>query len=144
MTTYLDTQYSRGNIPQPSTASANTQIISKDEIYSRRNIWIDHDIWCLFPSIFLLADEYIRMFRCEVLDKYTRDRTIDYGAEIVNDLVSSIDISDNHRTTKSQYTINYLEFQEGSQSRVPQSMNFNVILGGDGANFRVVKAMATG
>ena len=71
--TYLDIQDLRGNISQPSTASVNTQIMSKNEIYSCRNVWIDHDGWSLFPSIFLLADEYIGMFRCEVLDKYIHD-----------------------------------------------------------------------
>jgi len=92
----------------------------------------------------LQADEYIGMCRREVLDKYIRDRAIDYGAEIINGLVSSIDIPDDHKTTESQYTINYLEFQEGSRSGVPQSMNVDVIVGGDGANSRVAKAMDAG
>ena len=134
----------RGNIPQPLAASVKTKIISKHEIYSCRNIWIDHDGWCFFSSIFLLADEYIGMFRREVLDKDIRGRTIDYGAENFNGLVFSIDIPDDHTTTESKYTINYLEFQEGSQSDVPQSMNVNVILGGDGTNTRVAKTMAAG
>lgn len=92
----------------------------------------------------LQADEYIGMCRREVLDKYIRDRAIDYGAEIVNGLVSSIDIPDNHKTTESQYTINYLEFQEGSRSGVPKSMGVDVIVGADGANSRVAKAMDAG
>jgi len=92
----------------------------------------------------LQSDEYIGMCRREVLDKYIRDRAIDYGAEIVNGLVSSIDIPDDHKTSESQYTVNYLEFQEGSRSGVPKSMNVDVIVGGDGANSRVAKAMDAG
>ena len=84
------------------------------------------------------------MFRREVLDKYIRDHTIDSGAKIVNILVSSIDIQDDHKTTESQYTINCLEFQEVSQSGVPQSMNINVILSGEGANSKVAKAIDAG
>merc|ERR1712115_763866 len=78
------------------------------------------------------------------MDKYLRDRAIDFGAECVNGLVSSIDIPDNHKTAESQYTINYLEFQEGSRSGVPKSMDVDVIVGGDGANSRVAKAMDAG
>jgi len=92
----------------------------------------------------LQADEYIGMCRREVLDKYIRDRAIDYGADIVNGLVSSIDIPDDHKTSESQYTVNYLEFEEGSRSGVPKSMNVDVIVGGDGANSRVAKAMDAG
>jgi len=92
----------------------------------------------------LQPDEYIGMCRREVMDKYLRDRAIDFGAECVNGLVSSIDIPDNHITAESQYTINYLEFQEGSRSGVPKSMDVDVIVGGDGANSRVAKAMDAG
>merc|ERR1712161_50777 len=92
----------------------------------------------------LQPDEYIGMCRREVMDKYLRDRAIDYGADIVNGLVSSIDVPDDHKTSESQYTVNYLEFEEGSRSGVPKSMNVDVIVGGDGANSRVAKAMDAG
>jgi len=92
----------------------------------------------------LQADEYIGMCRREVMDKYLRDRAIDYGADIVNGLVSSIDVPDDHKTSESQYNINYLEFEEGSRSGVPKSMNVDVIIGADGANSRVAKAMDAG
>ena len=84
------------------------------------------------------------MCRREIMDKYLRDRAIDFGAECENGLFSSIDIPDNHITAESQYTINYLEFQEGSRSGVPKSMDVDVIVGGDGANSRVAKAMDAG
>merc|ERR550539_1583397 len=92
----------------------------------------------------LQPDEYIGMCRREIMDKYLRDRAIDFGAECVNGLVSSIDIPDNHKTTDSRYTINYLEFEEGSRSGVPKTMDVDVIVGGDGANSRVAKAMDAG
>merc|ERR1712160_166323 len=92
----------------------------------------------------LQPDEYIGMCRREVMDKYLRDRAIDFGAECVNGLVSSIDIPDNHKTSESQYTINYLEFQEGSKSGTPAEMEVDMVIGSDGANSRVAKAMDAG
>ena len=83
----------------------------------------------------LQPDEYIGMCRREVLDKYIRDRAVEYGAECVNGLVSSIDIPADHKTSESQYTINYLEFSEGSRSGVPNSMDVGLIIDGDGTNY---------
>jgi geranylgeranyl reductase len=60
----------------------------------------------------LKADEYIGMCRREILDKYIRDRAFEFGAECVNGLVTSIDLPADHKTSDSQYTINYQEYQE--------------------------------
>jgi geranylgeranyl reductase len=92
----------------------------------------------------LKPDEYIGMCRREIMDKFLRDRAIDLGAECVNGLVTSIDVPADHKVSESQYTINYQEFQEGSSTGVPKSMKVDLIVGADGANSRVAKAMDAG
>jgi geranylgeranyl reductase len=92
----------------------------------------------------LQPDEYIGMCRREILDKYLRDRAIEYGAECVNGLVTSIDVPADHKTSENQYTIHYQEFQEGSSAGVAKTMNVDLIVGADGANSRVAKAMDAG
>jgi geranylgeranyl reductase len=92
----------------------------------------------------LQPDEYIGMCRREILDKYIRDRAIGLGAQVVNGLVTSIDVPTDHKVSESQYTINYQEYTEGSSAGVPKSMKVDLIVGGDGANSRVAKAMDAG
>eukprot|EP00591_Stephanopyxis_turris_P007487 CAMPEP_0195510544 /NCGR_PEP_ID=MMETSP0794_2-20130614/3152_1 /TAXON_ID=515487 /ORGANISM="Stephanopyxis turris, Strain CCMP 815" /LENGTH=467 /DNA_ID=CAMNT_0040637975 /DNA_START=65 /DNA_END=1468 /DNA_ORIENTATION=- len=92
----------------------------------------------------LKPDEYIGMCRREIMDKFLRDRAIEYGAECVNGLVTSIDVPSDHKTNEEQYTINYQEFTEGKSVGVPKSMKVDLIVGGDGANSRVAKAMDAG
>jgi len=93
----------------------------------------------------LKPDEYIGMCRREILDKFIRDRATEYGADIVNGLVTAIDIPQDHKTNpESQYTIKYQEFTAGSSAGTPKEQKFDVIVGGDGANSRVAKAMDAG
>ena len=93
----------------------------------------------------LKADEYIGMCRREVLDKYIRDRAISYGAKCVNGLVTAIDIPSDHKeNSESRYTIHYSKFEEGSRSGTPSTMEVDLIVGGDGANSRVARAMDAG
>ena len=92
----------------------------------------------------LKPDEYIGMTRREILDGFLRDRAIEYGAVPINALVTSIDIPEDHKTSESQYTINYQEYQEGSSAGIPKSMKVDLIVGADGANSRVAKAMDAG
>jgi geranylgeranyl diphosphate/geranylgeranyl-bacteriochlorophyllide a reductase len=92
----------------------------------------------------LKPDEYIGMTRREILDGYLRDRAIDYGAEIVNGLVTSIDIPADHKVSENQYTINYQAYEEGSSAGTPKNMKVDLIVGADGANSRVAKAMDAG
>jgi len=91
----------------------------------------------------LKPDEYIGMCRREILDKHIRDRAIEYGAQCVNGLVTSIDIPADHKTSESKYTINYQAFAEGSP-KAPASMEVDLIVGADGANSRVAKSMDAG
>jgi len=92
----------------------------------------------------LKSDEYIGMCRREVMDKFLRDRAIELGAECVNGLVTSIDVPEDHKSSENQYTINYQEFEEGSRAGVRKSMKVDLIVGADGANSRVAKAMDAG
>merc|ERR1712127_290700 len=92
----------------------------------------------------LKPDEYIGMCRREILDSYLRDRAIEYGAEAVNGLVTSIDVPKNHQKTEEPYSINYMEFEQGNPAGIAKSMKVDVIIGGDGANSRVAKAMDAG
>eukprot|EP00561_Arcocellulus_cornucervis_P012717 CAMPEP_0185802888 /NCGR_PEP_ID=MMETSP1322-20130828/2265_1 /TAXON_ID=265543 /ORGANISM="Minutocellus polymorphus, Strain RCC2270" /LENGTH=459 /DNA_ID=CAMNT_0028498695 /DNA_START=35 /DNA_END=1414 /DNA_ORIENTATION=+ len=92
----------------------------------------------------LKPNEYIGMCRREIMDKYLRDRAIEYGAQPINGLVTSVDIPANHKQTEEPYTINYMEFTEGSSAGTPKTMDVDVIVGADGANSRVAKCMDAG
>jgi len=92
----------------------------------------------------LKPDEYIGMTRREILDSYLRNRAIEYGAKPINGLVTSIDVPADHKTSESQYTINYQEYEGGSSAGVAKSMKVDLIVGADGANSRVAKAMDAG
>lgn len=92
----------------------------------------------------LKSDEYIGMCRREIMDTYLRDRAIEYGAQCVNGLVTAIDVPADHKTSESPYTLHYQEFQAGSSTGVPKSMEVDLIIGADGANSRVAKAMDAG
>ena len=78
------------------------------------------------------------------MEKFLRDRAIEKGAGIVNGLVTSINVPVDHKTSESQYTINYQEYTEGSSAGTAKSMNVDYIVGADGANSRVAKAMDAG
>ena len=92
----------------------------------------------------LQPDEYIGMCRREIMDTFLRERAIEYGAEIVNGLVTSIDVPSDHKTSESQYTLNYQAFDGKSSAGVASKMQVDLIVGADGANSRVAKAMDAG
>ena len=92
----------------------------------------------------LKPDEYIGMCRREILDKFLRDRAFEYGAECVNGLVTAIDIPSDHKTSDSQYTLKYQQYEAGSSAGVPKEMKVDMVIGADGANSRVAKAMDAG
>jgi geranylgeranyl reductase len=92
----------------------------------------------------LQPDEYIGMCRREILDKFLRDRALSNGAKVINGLVTSIDVPADHKISESQYTIKYQEFKDGASAGTPQSLNVDLIIGADGANSRVAKAMDAG
>eukprot|EP00590_Aulacoseira_subarctica_P007836 CAMPEP_0172424124 /NCGR_PEP_ID=MMETSP1064-20121228/21257_1 /TAXON_ID=202472 /ORGANISM="Aulacoseira subarctica , Strain CCAP 1002/5" /LENGTH=465 /DNA_ID=CAMNT_0013165895 /DNA_START=65 /DNA_END=1462 /DNA_ORIENTATION=+ len=92
----------------------------------------------------LAPDEYIGMCRREILDQFLRNRAIEYGAKPINGLVTSVDVPEDHKFSDSQYTINYQEYVDGSNAGVPKSLKVDLIVGADGANSRVAKAMDAG
>ncbi|GMI13333.1 hypothetical protein TrLO_g7941 [Triparma laevis f. longispina] len=93
----------------------------------------------------LKPDEYIGMCRREILDGFLRDRAVEYGAKPINGLVTSIDIPSDHKENKdSQYTLHYQKFSPGTSVGTPESLAVDLIVGADGANSRVAKAMDAG
>jgi len=85
----------------------------------------------------LLPDEYIGMTRREVLDTYLRDRAIALGVKPVNALVTEVKVPSNK---DGKYTIEYADFTDNSKN----SMEFDYVIGADGANSRVAQAMGAG
>jgi len=84
----------------------------------------------------LKPHEFIGMTRREVLDKYLRDRAIGMGVKPVNALVTDITVP---KSSTDAYTI---EFAGADGSK--DSMKVDYIIGADGANSRVAKAMGAG
>lgn len=83
----------------------------------------------------LKENEYIGMCRREVMDAYLRDRAISVGVNPVNALVTEItEISGG-----KGYTIEYAN-ADGTKEK----QDFDYIIGADGANSRVAKAMGAG
>jgi len=85
----------------------------------------------------LAPDEYIGMTRREILDSYLRDRAIEYGAVPYNGLVTDISTPS---SKDGKYTIKYANFADNTK----QEIDVDYIIGADGANSRVAKAMGAG
>eukprot|EP00579_Thalassiosira_antarctica_P022005 CAMPEP_0201951322 /NCGR_PEP_ID=MMETSP0904-20121228/228_1 /ASSEMBLY_ACC=CAM_ASM_000553 /TAXON_ID=420261 /ORGANISM="Thalassiosira antarctica, Strain CCMP982" /LENGTH=463 /DNA_ID=CAMNT_0048494655 /DNA_START=51 /DNA_END=1442 /DNA_ORIENTATION=+ len=92
----------------------------------------------------LQPNEYIGMCRREIMDKFLRDRAISFGAVPITGLVTGIDVPEDHKTSDNQYTIHYQAYEEGKSAGTPKDMNVDLIIGADGANSRVAKAMDAG
>jgi geranylgeranyl reductase len=86
-------------------------------------------------------DEYIGMCRREVLDGFLRDRAGKLGAQIINGTVHTIDIPS---SSTAPYTIHYADHSNGSLEGVAQTLQVDMIIGADGANSRVAKAIDAG
>lgn len=86
-------------------------------------------------------DEYIGMCRREVLDSFLRNRAADLGAQLINGLVQKIDTGDNRQ---GPYTIHYADYGGGGSTGVARTLQVDLIVGADGANSRVAKAMDAG
>jgi geranylgeranyl reductase len=86
-------------------------------------------------------NEYIGMCRREVLDSFLRDRAASLGAQLINGLVQSIDTGINKQ---GPYTIHYSDYSSGSLTGEQKTLEVDLIIGADGANSRVAKAMDAG
>ena len=80
--------------------------------------------------------EYIGMTRREVLDTYLRDRAIALGTKAINALVTDVKCPKG----EGKYVINFSDVVENKKD----SMEFDYVIGADGANSRLAKAMGAG
>ena len=87
------------------------------------------------------SNEYIGMCRREVLDGFLRNRAADLGAHLVNGLVQSIDTGSKRQ---GPYTLHYADYSSGGPTGELKTLEVDLIVGADGANSRVAKAMDAG
>jgi len=88
----------------------------------------------------LADDEYIGMTRREVMDGYLRDRAIEYGANPINGLVTEIECPS---TPDGKYKLHYSNY-DGKRIGTPETLEVDIVIGADGANSRVAKAIDAG
>jgi geranylgeranyl diphosphate/geranylgeranyl-bacteriochlorophyllide a reductase len=88
----------------------------------------------------LKDDEYIGMCRREVLDGYLRDRAAGLGAKLINGTVSKIDIPKGD----GAYVIHYADHSNEGLQGTASTLEVDLIVGADGANSRVAKAIDAG
>ena len=89
----------------------------------------------------LKDEEYIGMCRREILDGFLRDRAAKLGANLINGTVYQLDIP-SHNT--DPYTLHYADHSDGSIEGVMKTLKVDVVVGADGANSRVAKAIDAG
>lgn len=85
--------------------------------------------------------EYIGMCRREVLDAFLRNRAASLGATLINGLVQTIDTGEKRQ---GPYTLHYSDYSSGSLTGELKTLEVDLIIGADGANSRVAKAMDAG
>ncbi|AAP99876.1 MULTISPECIES: geranylgeranyl reductase [Prochlorococcus] len=86
-------------------------------------------------------NEYIGMCRREVMDAFMRNRAAELGAILVNGLVTKIETGTNRQ---GPYTLNYSDYSSGDAKGEAKTLEVDLIVGADGANSRVAKAMDAG
>ncbi|TYQ28005.1 geranylgeranyl reductase [Pseudanabaena sp. UWO311] len=86
-------------------------------------------------------DEYIGMCRREVLDAFLRERAAKLGAKLINGRILDIKITENG---KKPYVLSYSDFAEGGNEGIMRTLEVDLIVGADGANSVVAKAMDAG
>jgi geranylgeranyl reductase len=86
-------------------------------------------------------DEYIGMCRREILDGFLRNRAAQLGANLINGTVYQLDIPNNN---SDPYTIHYADHSNGEAQGVMKNLKVDLVIGADGANSRVAKAIEAG
>ena len=86
-------------------------------------------------------DEYIGMCRREILDGFLRDRAASLGANLINGTVHKLEIPAGDR---EPYTLHYADHSNGSAQGIMKSLKVDLVIGADGANSRVAKAIDAG
>ena len=89
----------------------------------------------------LKDDEYIGMCRREVLDGFLRDRAEKKGAKLINGTVHKLEIPSNG---KDPYTLHYADHSNGSLQGDAKTLQVDLVVGADGANSRVARAIDAG
>jgi geranylgeranyl reductase len=89
----------------------------------------------------LKDEEYIGMCRREVLDGFLRDRAAKCGATLINGTVYGLDIPEN---TTDPYTLHYADHSSGSVEGEIKTLQVDAVIGADGANSRIAKAIDAG
>jgi geranylgeranyl diphosphate/geranylgeranyl-bacteriochlorophyllide a reductase len=89
----------------------------------------------------LKDEEYIGMCRREVLDGFLRDRAAKCGAQLINGTVHKIEIP---TSDSAPYVLHYADHSSGSVEGEAQTLRVDMIVGADGANSRVAKAIDAG
>jgi len=87
------------------------------------------------------AHEYIGMCRREVLDGFLRDRAASLGAKLINGTVHTLDIPSNNT---DPYILHYADHSDGSAMGIQKTLKVDLVIGADGANSRVAKAIDAG
>jgi geranylgeranyl reductase len=85
--------------------------------------------------------EYIGMCRREVLDSFMRDRAAGLGATLIHGKMIHLELPD---TEKGEYTLHYIDHSEGNLTGTAKTLKVDMVIGADGANSRVAKAMDAG
>ena len=86
-------------------------------------------------------DEYIGMCRREVLDGFLRNRAAKLGANLINGTVYQLDLPSNGTDA---YTIHYADHSDGGSQGIMKNLKVDLVIGADGANSRVAKAIDAG
>ncbi|HEY9663164.1 MAG TPA: geranylgeranyl reductase [Allocoleopsis sp.] len=89
----------------------------------------------------LKDDEYIGMCRREVLDGFLRNRAAQLGAKLINGTVHALDIPSNGT---GAYTLHYADHSNGSLEGEAKTLQVDLVIGADGANSRIAKAIDAG
>ena len=89
----------------------------------------------------LKDDEYIGMCRREVLDGFLRDRAAKLGAHLINGTLHTLELPN---TSTEPYTLHYTAHTEDGLVGESKSLQVDVVIGADGANSRVAKAIKAG
>ena len=90
----------------------------------------------------LKDNEYIGMCRREVLDGFLRDfRAAKHGAKLINGTVHTLELP---KTESDPYTLHYSAHSEEGMVGEHRSLQVDLVIGADGANSRVAKAIKAG
>jgi geranylgeranyl reductase len=107
--------------------------VRKMKMISPSNVEVDINL--------INEDEYIGMCRREVLDGFMRDRAAKLGAKLINGTVHTLDIP---RNNTDPYILHYADHSDGSMNGVQKTLKVDLVIGADGANSRVAKAIDAG